>query len=209
MTKIYLVRHAQSESNRDRTFTGRLDIGLTDTGREQARRLAEHLRDLPIDAIVSSDLSRVVATVTPTAEEKGLPIRREPAFREIYGGRFEGHTYEDIGKEYPEALATWLGDIDHGACPEGESVEDVRARVLPAFARLVKEYDGKTVLLATHATPVRVLLSLATGRTMQELRWVPNASTSVLFAEGDTLRAESIGDTSYLGDLTTTFAKGI
>ncbi len=209
MTKVYLVRHAQSESNLARTFTGSLDIGLTDTGREQARRLAAHLRDVPIDAIVSSDLSRVVATVTPTAEEKGLAIRRDPAFREIFGGNFEGHTYEDIGKVYPEELRVWLDDIDRGACPGGESVEDLKARVLPAFFRLVKEYDGKTLLLATHATPVRALLSLATGRTMQELRWVPNASTSVLIADGDTLRAEVIGDTSYLGEMTTTFAKGI
>ena len=103
----------------------------------------------------------------------------------------------------------WLGDIDHGVCPGGESMEDVKARVLPAFFRLVGESEGKTLILATHATPVRALLSLATGRTMQELRWVPNASTSLLIAEGDTLRAVSIGDTSYLGSLTTTFGKGI
>lgn len=209
MTHIYLVRHAESESNRRRTFTGQLDIGLTDTGREQARRLAERLRDVPVDAIVSSDLSRVVATVTPTAEEKGLAIRRDFAFREIYGGRFEGHTYAEIGKIYPDALAVWLGDIDHGICPGGESIEDVRARVLPAFARLVTEFEGKTVLLATHATPVRILLSFATGRTMQDLRWVSNASLSHLVAEGDILCAESIGEDAYLGDLTTTFAKGI
>ncbi len=209
MTKIYLIRHAESESNRNRTFTGQLDVGLTDTGKEQARRLAEHFRGISPDAIVSSDLSRVVATVMPTAREKGLPIRRDPAFREIYGGAFEGRTYEDIGEEYPAELAVWLGDIDHGVCPDGESIEDVKARVLPAFFRLIGESEGKTLILATHATPVRALLSLATGRTMQELRWVPNASTSLLIAEGDTLRAVSIGDTSYLGSLTTTFGKGI
>ena len=76
MTKIYLIRHAESESNRNRTFTGQLDIGLTDTGKEQARRLAEHFRGISPDAIVSSDLSRVVATVMPTAREKRVSIRR-------------------------------------------------------------------------------------------------------------------------------------
>lgn len=209
MTKIYLVRHAESESNRRRTFTGQLDIGLTDKGKEQARRLAAFLRDIPIDAVISSDLSRVVATVAPTAEEKGLVIRKDPTFREIYGAAFEGRTYEEIGVDFPAELSVWLGDIDHGACPGGESVSDVRARVLPAVIRLAATYEGKTLLLATHATPIRTILSYATGRSMQELRWVPNASTSLLTVEGERISAVSIGDVSYLGDLTTVFGKGI
>lgn len=209
MTTLYLVRHAESESNRMRTFTGQMDIGLTEIGREQAKRLAAYLSDVSFDAIYASDLSRVKDTVRPTAEEHGMGIIERPALREIYGGAFEGRTYEEIGVDHPKELSVWLNDIDHGACPEGESIADVAARVTEEVLRLAAAHDGGTILIATHATPVRVLLSSATGRTMQELRWVPNASTSVLTVSDGRLTAVSVAEAGYLGEITTTFAKGI
>lgn len=209
MTTVYLVRHAESESNRMRTFTGQMDIGLTDIGRRQAECLAAYLRDVSFDAIYTSDLSRVKDTVCPTAREHGLPLCERSALREIYGGAFEGQTYEEIGRVYPAELAVWLEDIDHGACPQGESISEVASRVTEEVFRLAAAHDGGTILIATHATPVRVLLSLATGHTMQELRWVPNASTSVLTVDGDRLTAVKIAEASYLGEIATTFGKGI
>ena len=100
MTTLICIRHGQSEINLARRLTGQLDPPLTPLGVEQARRTAEFLRSQPITRIYSSDLVRCMDTAAPTAAMHGLPVIPEPAFREIFAGKWEGMTFDAITAAY-------------------------------------------------------------------------------------------------------------
>ena len=111
MTTLICIRHGQSEINLARRLTGQLDPPLTPLGVEQARRTAEFLRSQPITRIYSSDLVRCMDTAAPTAAMHGLPVIPEPAFREIFAGKWEGMTFDAITAAYPESHHVWMTDM--------------------------------------------------------------------------------------------------
>ena len=206
MTKIYLIRHGFSDGNNAHIFTGSTDMDLCEKGFEQAKILAEYMKNVQIDRIYSSDLCRVVHTIEPTAKEKRLKIVTDRCLREIDGGVWEGMTYDEIGEKYPKEFDVWINDIDNSRCVGGESVAELRERVYGALLRIASENDGKTLAIATHATPIRATVSRLTGQPMRSINWVTNASiTEVNFADGS-FELVRTGYDEYLGSLGTGFA---
>ena len=182
MTRLIIVRHGESESNRKKTFTGQLDIALSDLGKKQAELVKKYLKDYKIDKIYSSDLSRAYNTALPTAESKGIEIQTSKNLREIYAGEWEGKTFDDIEKEYPDTYSVWRSNIGIAVCNGGESVKELKERVEKEVGRIVAENEGKTVMIVSHGTPIRSLLCIWKGADvsdMQDIRWVPNASVSI------------------------------
>ena len=84
MTVIYLIRHAEAEGNMYRVFQGHKDVMLTERGELQAKALAERFRDIPIDAVYSSDLYRASATAAGICRIHALPLHRTAALREQF-----------------------------------------------------------------------------------------------------------------------------
>src|SRR3982751_2687844 len=111
MTTLHLVRHGETNWNRDGRIQGWSDVPLSDVGREQARELAADLAERPIGAIYSSDLRRAFETAEPLAQRRGLPIRSSPALRERNFGANEGRTSAEVAAE----LGTRSGSTWHGA----------------------------------------------------------------------------------------------
>lgn len=139
MTTLICIRHGQSEINLARRLTGQLDSPLTPLGVEQARRTAEFLRSQPITRIYSSDLVRCMDTAAPTAAMHGLPVIPEPAFREIFAGKWEGMTFDAITAAYPESHHVWMTDMGRAHPDGGESVAQLYDRVTAAMERVVRE----------------------------------------------------------------------
>ena len=92
MVKVVFIRHGETEWNADGRYQGQSDVALSDTGRAQAALLADHFPVEKIDVIYSSDLVRAFDTALAVAGRFGLPVHREPAFREISFGDWEGLT---------------------------------------------------------------------------------------------------------------------
>lgn len=150
MTTLICIRHGQSEINLARRLTGQLDPPLTPLGVEQARRTAEFLRSQPITRIYSSDLVRCMDTAAPTAAMHGLPVIPEPAFREIFAGKWEGMTFDAITAAYPESHHVWMTDMGRAHPDGGESVAQLYDRVTAAMERVV---PGKRGRLRGHLHP--------------------------------------------------------
>ncbi|MBR2848751.1 MAG: histidine phosphatase family protein [Clostridia bacterium] len=206
MTKLYLIRHGESEANRARLFAGNFDIDLTELGYAQAEHIPEYFREIHIDAIFASDLKRAYHTACPLAKARNLPVVKEPSFREISAGAWEGVHFDTIMEKYKEDYTVWREDIGRAVCTNGESVLQLSRRVSAAITRIAEENDGKTVVIATHATPIRSLISLwATGslRDMKEYKWVPNASITEASYENGVFTLENIGITEHLEGLLT------
>ena len=203
MTTILLVRHGESEANKTGVFAGcRINPPLTEKGLLQAERYAEYaVSSYKIDAVYSSPLSRAYNTGKACADRLGLEIIVRDGVREIDGGAWEGYTLDEIANLYKDEFEVWMSDIAACQCPEGESVREMGERVLKALTEIALENSGKTVLVATHYTPVRAMQTyVKTGSfdRMSEFEHIPNTSLTELFYDGGEWKAGRFNINSYL-----------
>ena len=112
MTRIYLIRHAEAEGNLYRIAQGQHESNLTDRGRRQVKALERRFADVHIDAVYASDLYRTRATAAAVYKPKGLPLHRCPGLREICVGDWEGRTWGDIARRYPQEMADFGSRMD-------------------------------------------------------------------------------------------------
>jgi len=127
--ELWLIRHGTTQWNATRRFQGHTDVPLSDTGRDQARRLAARLRSERFGAIYSSDLSRATETARIVAEPHALEVRHDPRLREFHFGEWEGLTWDEIVATRPHLRESELTAASLYAPDGGETFDDVRKRV--------------------------------------------------------------------------------
>ena len=165
-TAVVLVRHGETDWNRDNRMQGWAPSTLTDRGREQARALGDHLAErYEFDRLVASDLRRTRET-TALLQEAG--VAPDPTFdrawRERDFGVYQGLTKDELFERYPQFAAT-TGVSAVSEVPEnGESLLSARQRVLDGWQRLREDATGETVLVVTHGGPIYLLLGHLRGQ---------------------------------------------
>ncbi|HZT16559.1 MAG TPA: histidine phosphatase family protein [Gaiellaceae bacterium] len=142
---ILLARHGETDWNREGRFQGWADPPLNDTGRAQARALAERLRNTPFDAVYSSDLRRAHETAEIVAAPHRVPVVADAELREIDVGSWSGLTRPEIEERFG------------GVRADGETREQHAARVLAAVERIARDHAGARILMVTHGGTMRAL----------------------------------------------------
>jgi broad specificity phosphatase PhoE len=150
MTRILLARHGETDWNVERRWQGQSDTPLNDTGRAQARALAQELADEPIDAVYSSDLMRAHETARVVAEAHGLDVVAIRDLRERSFGSVEGLTTDEIQARHPGIELPWSDD---------ETREAMADRVLDALRRIADAHPDAHVLVVSHGGPLRAVLT--------------------------------------------------
>ena len=163
---VVLVRHGQTDWNRDERIQGWAPSTLTDRGREQARALGEHLAGrYAFDRLVSSDLRRTRET---TALVRDAGIAPEPTFdrawRERDFGVYQGLTKTEVFERHPEFAVTSGVSAVREVPENGESLLAARERVLGGWERLLTDAAGEAVLVVTHGGPLALLLGHLRGQ---------------------------------------------
>jgi broad specificity phosphatase PhoE len=161
-TTILIVRHGETDWNREGRFQGHADPPLNAAGREQAEILAEQLAGDGIEAIHTSDLRRAHETATIVADRLGLPVTAHGGLREIDVGAFQGLTREEIDARWPDARAV-VAEHGYGAHWGGESLGQLSARVVPALVEIASAHSGERVLVVGHGGTIRAALARADG----------------------------------------------
>jgi broad specificity phosphatase PhoE len=190
VTELLLVRHGETDWNRDQRWQGHADRLLNDTGREQARAIAEELAREQIDAIYTSDLARARETAELIAERVGVPFVLEPQLREIDVGEWQGLTRAEIEERFPEGMLKWH---EHGhGWENGETYDELAGRVLEAVDRIVSQHPDGRVVVVGHGGTIRAIRAHVDESTVAEHRRVlPPVSNCEVFrigAENGTLR---------------------
>lgn len=184
MVKIILMRHGQSEANKSGIFAGHLDIPLTELGEKQAQLSADYIvNNYKVDKIYASDLKRAYNTGKAVADILNMEIEAKENLREINAGEWDGLRFDAIETEYEEAYKVWCEDIGKAQCPGGEDIKAFSKRIISALSQIAEENEGKTVLVAIHATPIRVMQCICKNiaiEDMKDVHWVSNASISVI-----------------------------
>lgn len=210
MKTVIMVRHGQSESNVKKTFTGQLNALLTQTGREQALRMAQYLDKYRIDKIYVSSLERAVETAQPIATRQNCPMEKRDELMEINSGLWQGLTFTEIAEKYPQTYKVWRENIGLATPDGGETCKQLYDRVT-AFFEKVLEAPEETICLVCHATPIRMMESFihaGSADGAQEISWVPNASVTVYAYDGKFTEVER-GTCDFLGELCTNLPKTI
>lgn len=178
MTEIILCRHGQTDWNREGRWQGRTDVPLNERGREQARELAETLRDQPVAAIYSSTLGRAYETALAIARVHELRVHRDPRLDEIDQGAWEGMCRDDILVSHPAELERWKSYPIDLRLPGGETLEEVRARVRAALDDVILLHEGRTICIVAHSVSMAVVKHELQGLSLPDaLRTLPaNAS---------------------------------
>lgn len=178
-TTVYLIRHGQSMANLNNCFLGHGDLDLTETGYQQARTVAEFLKDVKADVIYSSDLQRARHTAEPSAALRGMEISYDPLLREIFGGEWENRPFAELlGRE---SFQRWMKNDPDAACDGGESVKDMTERIDRRIRELAEKNEGKTIFIFSHGTPIRSMKILWDKISPEESAGVPwpgNASVT-------------------------------
>lgn len=210
---LIIVRHGQSMANLTNSFAGHWDIDLSLSGVKQALASAKYVSEnYKIDKIYSSDLLRAYNTAKALADIIGLEICKDSMLREIYAGKWEGLSFDEIENNYPDEHKIWCEDIGSCRIPEGESIAELFERTTNEFIRLAKESVGKCYYVATHATPIRSLMAYSEEkncRIMKDIPWVTNASLTFADYENGELIIKEYGFDKHLKELKTEFPKNI
>ena len=193
-TTVVLLRHGVTVNTEAWRFcgSGGADPGLTDRGREQATRAARWLArragaDSPdridrigaIDAMVTSPLRRCRETADIVADELGLSFEVVDDLAEAAFGDWDGLTFDEVSRRWPDLLPTWLADSAVRP-PGGESNDAVAERASRALAALLAEHRGRTVLVVSHVTPIKALVRVAldaNGPVLHRMHLAPASLT--------------------------------
>ena len=213
MTTILMVRHGQSEANHLGVFAGHYDIELTELGCEQAKCTADFVaKNYKVDKIYASDLKRAFKTAQAVAEKCNLDVVPDKNFREIFAGKWEAVTFEDLIKLYADDYDMWRTDVGNARCTEGETVKELAKRVCDTLLKVAKENEGKTVVIGTHATPIRCAQCVFGSHSfddMKDIPWASNASVTEFVYEDGTITLKNASMDAHLEKLKSTLPANV
>lgn len=211
---LILVRHGESLANNEKFFAGQLDVELSELGRRQAEMTAEYVASAyKIDKIYSSTLRRAYDTAKAISERTNLEIIPRGELREIYSGEWQGLHFDELQEKFAESYGVWINDIGRAEPPSGESVAELYGRAWRAIESIAAENgDGSTIVVSTHATPIRAILCRLHGYAVEDMKnipWGSNASLAVLELDGATWSIKLAGYDEHLKDLKTRFPANV
>ncbi|HWH26047.1 MAG TPA: histidine phosphatase family protein [Pseudolysinimonas sp.] len=183
MTELFLVRHGETDWNRQRRIQGVTDIPLNETGREQARRTGELLARRSWDAVYTSPLDRAHESARIISSQLGLSLPTVvPELSERNYGEAEGMVFTEIEARYP----------DRDSVPGQETRAEVVARVLPALTALAAAHPGESLVVVSHGGAIRALLNEAEPEASHGM--ITNGSIHSFRMDDDTLRLIAFDD---------------
>ncbi|VWX57308.1 putative phosphoglycerate mutase [Burkholderiales bacterium 8X] len=176
-TELILIRHGETDWNRQLRFQGHIDVPLNDMGHEQARRLGLRVADEPVAHLISSDLMRAQQTAAPAARHLTLEVTTSVKLREQSFGLVEGMRADEIQALHPRAWEDWLQFREEHAMPEGESARQFHTRIMDALGGIVAAHRGERVMIVTHGGVLDMVWRTARGLGLNGPRQsdIPNA----------------------------------
>lgn len=201
MKKIIIVRHAEAVGNKIREFHGWTDESITKKGHLQGKQVAQRLKDTKIDVIYSSILKRTMETAEYISRQKNLPIISREDLKEINGGLWEGMSWGDLAKHFPEEYDTWETQPHIHQMPEGECMECFQQRLIDAIEDILSKEQSENICIVTHGTAIRVLLCYFKGIPLKDIiniPWCDNTAVTIVKEENGQFQVQMESDASHL-----------
>jgi alpha-ribazole phosphatase len=188
VTKIYLIRHGETEGAETKRYKGHIDVPLSGNGIRQMERVAEYisakvrkrgsaevtyelasLRASGISAVYTSDLSRAIKSAEIIAEPHGLKPIVTPELKERNFGAWEGMTFDEIKEKWPDAFNAWAANPLKFSPMGGESTSEARDRAMTAFKEILEGRSGETTAIVSHGGIIRIILCELLGIPLENI----------------------------------------
>ena len=195
-TKIFLIRHGQTEGNANKQYCGLLDMELNQNGCLQAEQLAGRMEKDIIHRIYASDRKRAIQSAWIIF--KGRRINKISELREINFGIFEGKSDQEIRESNADIYEKWLSDPYNTAVPGSERLMDFQRRVARALKKIVLANSNKTAAVVCHGGTISIILSRING-SKNFWEFIPHsASLNIIEYINNKARITLFNDISYL-----------
>ena len=203
MLRIFLIRHGETEWNRQNRLQGNSDIHLSPEGFHQAITLAEHAPFHHIDAIYSSDLTRAMSTANILAERFNLTVKKMPELRETNFGDWEGRSIRELADESPKAFGKFFTDPERCHPPHGETFLECQARVMIGIREIIAKHDDQNIIAVSHGAAIRLILGAALDMPIHKMWAIAqfNMALNVLRVDDGDLTVELMNSTEHLRHL--------
>ncbi len=198
--RLLLTRHGQTDWNMAVRYQGQSDIPLNQTGQLQAEQIANRLSKETIHAVYASDLSRASNTARAIANFHQLEVNKDPRWRELSFGDWEGMNYKEMSAHSPALFSKWMIDPQHTSTPNGETLAQLAERVKTAFDEIKNNHQDQTVLVVGHSGSLQTLLAVTLGVDLNRY-WqfrVGQASLSELNVVEDSVVLNLLNDITHL-----------
>lgn len=206
MTRIILVRHGETQWNKEGRYQGQIDTELSEEGYRQTELVADALKDVHLDAFYGSPLKRSYLTAQMVAKfHNNAEVKIEPRFTEISHGEWEGLLSSEVDSKYGDMVKDWKDKPHTVHMPGGEHLEQVQQRSMAALYDIVKSHPNQTVLIAAHDAINKVIICGVLEIGLQNFWRVKQDNTGISILEfyADTARVCALNDTCHLGGLIT------
>ena len=163
MTTIYLIRHGQTDWNRDKIFRGRADVPLNERGRDEAAALSRHLEEVRPEACYASPLSRARETAEIVVRPHSLDVKLDEGIIDIDYGKWQGLSETEVSRRFAVTRRKWSERPHQVRFPGGESLSMVGKRSLASLERIRAENPRATVFVVAHRVVTKVLMCAVLG----------------------------------------------
>lgn len=195
-TKLILIRHAQTQGNFKKRYSGFMDISLNDEGRKQAAKLYKRLKKEEIHKVYSSDRKRAIQTAEIIF--KGTKIEKIPHLREVHFGVFEGLTYKEIMERHPVIYKKWLNNPFSITIPKGEDLGNFKKRIVKALKKIVSLNKNKTIAVVSHGGAISIFINHIL-KSKDFWKQIPHpASLSIIEYKNRKRKIKLLNDTAHL-----------
>lgn len=198
--RLILVRHGLTNWNHEFRYQGHTDIELNPEGVKQAHALKERIKDEKITAIYSSDLKRAMETARIIAEPHKIEVIPNPLFKEINFGVWEGRTYQELQKEYPQQLKIWLESPHLLRIENAETFSELQDRAMLGLKGVLSQHPSGTIVIVTHGGVIAALICGLFNEHINNM-WKykqKNASLNILVFQEDRVEIGLLNDISHL-----------
>lgn len=206
MLEIILVRHGETDWNKNEVFRGRADVALNETGLRQAELEGKYLSGQKIDLVYSSPLQRAIKTSEAIARFQKIEVNAVENLIDFDYGEWQGLTIAEVKEKYPELYQDWLDTPEQVRLPGGESLESVLNRAMPFLEDAVVRCGEGKIALVSHRVVLKVIICALLGLDNSHF-WnirLDNGAVTRFVYDGDNVTLVAHNDTSYLKSITAT-----
>ena len=200
-TRLFIVRHTETIGNVEKRLTGRQDYEITEKGKMLIQKLTRELESIKFDKIYSSTSGRAIKTVERIAQKQNLKIEKSSELCEKYFGKYDGWNWEDVNKIQPEIKQTQNEINEIVGIPRQESMEETANRIYNYILKILKENEGKTILVSSHGVAIEAFLRKIENikfRYEKEKFCQYNVAINELEYEDDKFKIIRLADIEYL-----------
>lgn len=169
MLYLYIVRHGETEWNKEGRMQGRLNSNLTPMGKKYATRLGERLKDTEFAHIISSPSGRALETVQLIKGNRDIPIMTDERIMEMNLGSWQGLRHDDLKKKYPNEYEQFINKPDNHQIEGAESLTEMSNRATEFLTGLKKSRDNGNLLVVTHGRFISALYAVFKGVELKDI----------------------------------------